>query len=188
MKKYNNYQQAKIYFDESINRSSDPLPYYNMACLILSEEENPFQNFKEAVKLLVYSYIRNFSQAQDLLHLLFIKKCGSNQNDVVLKEIIDYFKKVKYSEYSFEFLENTIIQSLSAKLEESQTYLDNAEYVESLYRDTIANAFVYIRKKHFSLKVIGEDLELKKLNSIPKMPNINDMFYQGLGDDIPNII
>ena len=166
-----NVIKAKEFFKEN----DDPVSLYNLANLILNENED---NIKEPINFLNKSFSLGFLPSIVLIYLLLIRHFQTHDFEIIRSKVSELSNVLKDLSKTIE--ENYAI--FSKLISESISLV----YLYQQYRN--AN-FIYIRRSLFSLEnLICQDKTKEIFFKEKKLANQNEEFYKGFGKDLMKLI
>ncbi|KAK8870179.1 hypothetical protein M9Y10_008056 [Tritrichomonas musculus] len=160
--KNNNLSLAKEYFNEAIKQKNDVLSMFNLANILLNENE-----INKSIDLLYKSSEKDFLPSQMLLIYILIGKLINI--DSIQKEVS-----------KFKCEEKIEAAKIMKWYEKIKIYLYLMS-LSSFYDFFRSSDLLFINGSIFTSRQISED-KYEALNN--KIPNINDIFYDGLGSDL----
>lgn len=156
-----NIYNSQIYFTEAIKEKDDLLSKYNLANILIDINKG----YDESIKLLISS--AEFEPSAILLSLVLIRKYGNVDLSMLKKEFKKYNKEnEELISHIYNHLENF----------RSSIYLCRNFMTDALYMKAINTDFVYINDRITTIHELDE-----QINTIPKLSDINEMFYEGFG-------
>lgn len=159
-----NIQYAIELFQESMRLNNNPLAIYNLAHIYLFEQRS---NIDKSIDLLLEAYKNKYSFAEELLCLALPQKLRSFLPNQIMLELERYANSGlpnKVIEYTKKHLANMI------KFKKIFEHFRGMDYMYDIKKKIIRSSIFY-----------SKELELKE-NRQNKIKNINNLFYDGLGN------
>ena len=165
---------AKEYFEEAIRYENNSVSMYNLANLLIDENENDHE-YSKPIKLLIDSASQYYYPSIEFLILLLFKKYEMFDLEILQIEL-------KINNKQSKKLEMTIYEKFLSLF---QKICNDADYFEFIYHHYRKLEYVYIDKFIYSFQFI-ENFYFPIMNTKTNtnMVEINHLFYEGLGNDI----
>ena len=165
---------AKEYFEEAIRYENNSVSMYNLANLLIDENENDHE-YSKPIKLLIDSASQYYYPSIEFLILLLFKKYEMFDLEILQIEL-------KINNKQSKKLEMTIYEKFLSLF---QKICNDADYFEFIYHHYRKLEYVYIDKLIYSFQFI-ENFYFPIMNTKTNtnMVEINHLFYEGLGNDI----
>ena len=165
---------AKEYFEEAIRYENNSVSMYNLANLLIDENENDHE-YSKPIKLLIDSASQYYYPSIEFLILLLFKKYEMFDLEILQIEL-------KINNKQSKKLEMTIYEKFLSLF---QKICNDADYFEFIYHHYRKLEYVYINKFIYSFQFI-ENFYFPIMNTKTNtnMVEINHLFYEGLGNDI----
>ncbi|KAK8835991.1 hypothetical protein M9Y10_040188 [Tritrichomonas musculus] len=165
-----NIALAKEYFNEAIKQKNDPLSMYNLSNILL-DERNSDPNLKSPIELLVLSASQMFYPSIILLCHVLKSEHGSINIEIFKNEFKKYNheneKIAEFIYFRFELFKSNIL------------YADTYEYLYKVFRK---NDFLYGTNGVIAFQKLDEIQQYEEMDSKQNYKNINEEFYNGLGN------
>ncbi|KAK8882887.1 hypothetical protein M9Y10_045531 [Tritrichomonas musculus] len=165
-----NIPLAKEYFNEAIKQKHDAISMYNLANILIEEED--FKTEKtESIKLLIDSASQGFGPSTKLLCFVFIQKFSQIDFEIINNELQKYGNK-----------SNKFVTYILQNCQKIQLLMSNKMFfLKKEYDNLRESNYVYLIKNIKKLDEMKKDRYLY-IKAKAKIKEINELFYEGLGN------